>query len=61
MKFNQDNTDDYKVIGNKIRPITQIENIEELNYLYPNFHRITHQLRWFKSSRDRGFESDKAA
>ena len=34
---------------------------ENLNYLYPNGHRITHQMRWFKGSRNRGLNSDKAA
>ena len=34
---------------------------EKLNYLYPNGHRITHQMRWFKGSRDRGFKSNLAA
>ena len=27
---------------------------ENLNYLYPYGHRITHQMRWFKGSRDSG-------
>ena len=34
---------------------------DELHYLYPNGHRITHQMRWFKGSRDRGLRSDIAA
>ncbi len=32
-----------------------------LSYLYPNGHRSTPQMRWFKGSRDRGLDSDKAA
>ena len=32
--------------------ISSIEDQSE-NYLYPNGHRITHQMRWFKGSRDR--------
>ena len=34
---------------------------EDLNYLYPNGHRITHQMKWFKASLDKGFRSDIAA
>ena len=34
---------------------------EKLNYMYPNGHRMTHQMRWFKGSRDRGLKSDIAA
>tara|TARA_B100000214_G_scaffold6247_1_gene4579 strand:- start:460 stop:636 length:177 start_codon:yes stop_codon:yes gene_type:complete len=34
---------------------------ENLNYLYPYGHRMTHQMRWFKGSRDRGLRSDIAA
>ena len=50
----QDNVDgDEKVI-----PIQAIENS---NYLYPEGHRMTHQMRWFKGSRDRGLDPDIAA
>ena len=31
------------------------------DYLYPNGHRMTHQMRWYKGSRDRGLNSDMAA
>ena len=34
---------------------------EKLTYLYPNGHRITHQMRWFKGSNDRGFRADMTA
>ena len=34
---------------------------ENLNYLYPNGHRMTHQMKWFKGSRDRCLRSDIAA
>tara|TARA_Y100001968_G_scaffold262360_1_gene250602 strand:+ start:477 stop:662 length:186 start_codon:yes stop_codon:yes gene_type:complete len=37
------------------------DSIENLEYLYPNGHRITHQMKWFKGSRDRGLRSDVAA
>ena len=37
------------------------DSIENLEYLYPNGHRITHQMKWFKGSRYRGLRSDVAA
>ena len=59
MEFNQNKTDySQDIINEKV--ITN-ETIENLNYLYPNGHRITHQMRWFKGSRNRGLSSDKAA
>ena len=42
----------------KVIPIQVIDN---RNYLYPDGHRMTHQMRWFKGSRDRGLRSDIAA
>ena len=61
MELNNNDTYCSKDIDNEIKPTIQRENIENLNYLYPNGHRITHQMRWFKGSRDRGFKSDIAA
>mgnify|MGYP001420975390 CR=1 FL=1 len=58
MEFNQNNNDESKQILNQIKPI---ENIENLKYLYPNGHRATNQMKWFKGSRDRCFKSDIAA
>ena len=55
---NQDGTQ-HIVIKNQ--NIKAIETSEELNYLYPNGHRITHQMRWYKGSRERGLRSDMAA
>tara|TARA_B100000579_G_C22036621_1_gene490719 strand:- start:177 stop:356 length:180 start_codon:yes stop_codon:yes gene_type:complete len=37
------------------------ETNERLSYLYPDGHRITPQMRWFKGSRERGLRSDIAA
>ena len=34
---------------------------ENLDYLYPNGHRMTNQMRWYKGSRERGLKSDIAA
>ena len=61
MRFSQNNTDDSDERVNKNKSFICIEKAESLNYLYPNGHRITHQLRWFKGSRDRGLQSDLAA
>ena len=55
MELNQNNFH-YEVENN----LTSI-NTEDQNYLYPNGHRITHQMRWFKGSRDRCLRSDIAA
>ncbi len=61
MQFNQDKTDHSQDIVNKNEKVITRETIENLNYLYPNGHRITHQMRWFKGSRNRGLKSDTAA
>ena len=58
MKSNQNNTEDLQEIVNRNEKVFSTEN---LNYLYPNGHRITHQMRWFKGSRDRGCKPDIAA
>ena len=57
MKSNQTNNDNLPNIVNKNKTETPSEN---LHYLYPNGHRITHQMRWFKGSRNRGLKSDVA-
>ena len=58
MESNQNNTDNLqeRVIINE-----KVSSTEDFHYLYPNGHRITHQMRWFKGSRDRCFRSDIAA
>jgi hypothetical protein len=61
MQLNQNNADRSKDIVNQNEKVIQRENIENFNYLYPNGHRITHQMRWFKGSRNRGLRSDTAA
>ena len=50
MESKQINIDNYhnQVNGNE----KLNDNIDNLNYLYPNGHRITHQMRWIKGSRD---------
>tara|TARA_B100000945_G_scaffold115217_1_gene91467 strand:- start:220 stop:405 length:186 start_codon:yes stop_codon:yes gene_type:complete len=61
MELIENNTDKTKEIVNTNDNSLSSKTIENLNYLYPNGHRITHQMRWFKGSRDRGLKSDIAA
>ena len=62
MEFNQSNIDDSINVFNDNKKSFQAEEFnEKFNYLYPNGHRMTHQMRWFKGSRDRGFKKDIAA
>ena len=58
MESNQNNTNNLRVLVNRNEKVFSTEN---LNYLYPNGHRITHQMRWFKGSRERCLRSDIAA
>ena len=58
MESNQNNIDDSK---ERVDRNKKLSPTEKLNYLYPNGHRITHQMRWFKGSRDRCSRSDIAA
>ena len=58
MEKNQNSTDNLQEIVNRNKKDISSEN---LNYLYPNGHRMTHQMRWYKGSRDRGLKSDVAA
>ena len=58
MELNQNNTDVPKERVDRNKKLSSTEN---LNYLYPDGHRITHQMRWFKGSRDRCLRSDIAA
>ena len=58
MKSNQNSADNLEAVVNRNEKVISAEN---LKYLYPNGHRMTHQMRWFKGSRDRGFKSNIAA
>ena len=58
MEFNKENNDKSEVLNNKDQNSIYTENMDNLSYLYPNGHRMTHQLRWFKGSRDRDLRSD---
>ena len=57
MQLNQSNKDNYIDISDTNEKIFPSEKVENLNYLYPNGHRITHQMRWFKAIRKRGLVS----
>ena len=61
MELDQSNFKNSQDKNYKNGKIIQRQTIENLNYLYPNGHRMTHQMRWFKGSRDRGLHSDIAA
>ena len=50
------NNADHKVNTNK--KFINSQDIGNLNYLYPNGHRTTHQMRWIKLARDRGLSSN---
>ena len=58
MTSNQNTTDNLKEKVNRKENFIPTENT---SYLYPNGHRITHQMRWFKGSRDGGVRSENAA
>ncbi len=58
MESDQNSTDDLQAIVHRNEKVSSDENF---NYLYPNGHRMTHQMKWFKGSRDRGLRSDIAA
>ena len=60
MRLNQNNSFNSLCIVNKNDKVYHLENIEDLNCLYPNGHRITHQMRWFKGSLGRGLASETA-
>tara|TARA_B100000579_G_C22285105_1_gene600087 strand:- start:302 stop:487 length:186 start_codon:yes stop_codon:yes gene_type:complete len=61
MESNQNNTNNSQDIASRNKKITHAESYENLNYLYPNGHRMTNQMRWFKGSRERGIKSDMVA
>ena len=58
MELPQNDNDNFQEIVDRNEKVISIEN---LNYLYPNGHRMTHQMRWFKVNRDRDLRPDIAA
>ncbi len=61
MQLNQNNTYKSQDNVNGEENVIPIQAIENRNYLYPDGHRMTPQMRWFKGSRDRGLKPDIAA
>ena len=58
MESHLNSTDNLKEILNRNE---KVFSAKKDNYLYPNGHRKTLQMRWFKGSRDRSLRSDIAA
>ncbi len=61
MVFNRENTYNSQDIVDTDRKIILSKNIGNLNSLYTNGHRITHQMRRLKVSFDRCLETDVVA
>ena len=61
MEFIKNNIEIPSEMTNTNQKIIYSEANEKSTYLYPYGHRITHQMRWFKGSRDRGLRSDMIA
>ena len=61
MKLNQENIYNLQEIVDGDEKLIPIQDIDTRNYLYPDGHRITPQMKWFKGSRERVFKSDMAA
>jgi len=61
MKLNQKKGDkSHDVVDNNKNYLQAYKKLN-LNCLYPNGHRMTNQMRWYKGSRDIGLKSDIAA
>ena len=58
MKTNRNINDNYQEVVNRNEKFISTKS---LNYLYPNGHRMTHQMKWFKGTLDRGLRLDVAA
>ena len=50
MEKNTNTTFNLQEIVNRHENVVSIKN---LNYLYPNGHRMTNQMKWFKVCQDR--------
>ena len=61
MELNQNKIDNSLTIVKKRENLIERETFENLSYLYPNGHCTTHQIRWFKGSRDRGLKNHDTA
>tara|TARA_B100000700_G_C14830385_1_gene754208 strand:+ start:344 stop:529 length:186 start_codon:yes stop_codon:yes gene_type:complete len=49
-----------KGIDERDKKVIPIQAIENHNYLYQYGHRMSHQIKWFKGSRNRGLKSEIA-
>tara|TARA_X000000368_G_C22731046_1_gene579501 strand:- start:300 stop:485 length:186 start_codon:yes stop_codon:yes gene_type:complete len=58
MELNQNNNDINQDLVDVVKADVKSQMNEDLNYLYPYGHRITHQMKCFKGIRDRDFEPD---
>ena len=61
MQLNQNKTYSSQDNVDREEKVIPFQTIESRHYLYPNGHRMTPQMRWFKGSRDRGLKPDIAA
>ena len=61
MQLNQNKTYNSQDNFDREEKVIPIQAIEFCDYLYPNGHRMTPQMRWFKGSRDRALKPDIAA
>ena len=61
MQLNQNKTYNSQDNVDREEKVISAQAIESRHYLYPNGHRMTPQMRWFKGSRDRGLKPDIAA
>tara|TARA_Y100001968_G_scaffold119864_1_gene109205 strand:+ start:136 stop:321 length:186 start_codon:yes stop_codon:yes gene_type:complete len=61
MKSNQNSNGNSQNLFNTNKKGISVKDNENINYLSQNGNRITHQMRWFKGSRDRSLKSDLAA
>ena len=55
MESNQSSDNNLQAVVNRNEKVISAEH---LNYLYPNGHRMTHQMRWFKGIPVRCLSSD---
>ena len=60
MEFRGNNISNFQCKFDKNGNDNSNYNDEHPSYLYPNGHRITPQMRWFKGSKCRGLKSDFA-
>ena len=61
MQLNQYKTYNSQDNVDSVGKVIPFQAIESRHYLYPNGHRMTPQMRWFKGSLDRGLKPDIAA